>query len=187
MTTRKLKKINDEEWKQVACADKKYFVSNYGRIKSFCYDKINGKILNPGMTKGFQTVTFKSNGKKKTHLVHKLVAIAFVPRKSDEHIISTHLDWNKTNNHYSNLKWLTRKESYDRIIPRLQEINRVKNKGLVRNSKLKPEDVKKLKEMLHKGIKQNVIAKLFSISEMQVTRIKRGDNWANIAPELSQK
>jgi len=65
-------------------------------------------------------------------------------------------------------------------MPRLQEINKIKNKGLIRNSKLKAEDVKVLKSMLEKGIKQNVIAKLFSISEMQVTRIKRGENWAHI-------
>ncbi len=65
-------------------------------------------------------------------------------------------------------------------MPRLQEINKIKNKGIIRNSKLKPDDVKVLKGMLEKGIKQNVIAKLFSISEMQVTRIKRGENWSMI-------
>jgi hypothetical protein len=187
MTERKLKKINDEEWKQIASADKKYLVSSYGRIKSFCYDKENGKILRPGLTKGFQTVTFIANNKKKTKLVHKLVAIAFVPRPSEKHVIATHLDWNKSNNHYSNLKWLTREDSYKRILPRLQEINRIKNKGLVRNSKLKPEDVKMLKKMLSKGVKQKVIAKLFSVSEMQVTRIKRGDKWAKIEPHLTVK
>jgi DNA invertase Pin-like site-specific DNA recombinase len=70
-------------------------------------------------------------------------------------------------------------------MPRLQEINKIKNKGIVRNSKLKPEDVKVLKGMLEKGVKQNVIAKLFSISEMQVTRIKRGENWGKIKTAAS--
>jgi hypothetical protein len=180
MGERNLRKIEDEVWKVIPFADKKYEVSNYGRVKSYCYDKNEGKILKPGLTKGFHTVTFKTNGKKKTFLVHKLVALLFVPKDSEDQNIAIHLDWNKRNNYYKNLKWVTKDESYKRIMPRLQEINKIKNKGLIRNSKLKAEDVKVLKSMLDKGVKQNVIAKLFSISEMQVTRIKRGENWAHI-------
>ncbi|MDY6799744.1 MAG: NUMOD4 domain-containing protein [Bacteroidota bacterium] len=180
MSERNLKKIEDEVWKIITFADKKYEVSNYGRVKSYCYNKDEGKILKPGLTKGFHTVTFKTNGKKKTFLVHKLVAIFFVPKNNENQSIAIHLDWNKRNNYYKNLKWVTKDEAYKRIMPRLQEINKIKNKGLIRNSKLKAEDVKVLKSMLEKGIKQNVIAKLFSISEMQVTRIKRGENWAHI-------
>lgn len=180
MTDRNLRKINDEVWKEIPFADKKYEVSNYGRVKSYCYNKDHGRILRPGITKGFHTVTFKTNGKKKTFLVHKLVAILFVPKGSEDQTIAIHLDWNKRNNYFKNLQWVTREKAYERIMPRLQEINKIKNKGLIRNSKLKADDVKVLKNMLEKGVKQNVIAKLFSISEMQVTRIKRGENWAHI-------
>lgn len=180
MTQRNLRKIDDEEWREIPFADKKYEVSSYGRVKSYCYSKNSGKILKPGLTKGFFTVTFKTEGKKKTFLVHKLVAMMFIKKDNEDQVIAIHLDWNKRNNHFSNLKWVTREAAYDRIMPRLQEINKIKNKGIIRNSKLKPEDVERLKSMLEKGIKQNVIAKLFSISEMQVTRIKRGENWAKI-------
>ncbi|MEE4198805.1 MAG: NUMOD4 domain-containing protein [Bacteroidales bacterium] len=180
MGERNLRKIEDEIWKEIHFADKKYEISNYGRVKSYCYNKNEGRFLKPGLTKGFHTVTFKTNGKKKTFLVHKLVAMFFVVKDHDDQTIAIHLDWNKRNNYYKNLKWVTKDEAYKRIMPRLQEINKIKNKGLIRNSKLKAEDVKVLKSMLDKGIKQNVIAKLFSISEMQVTRIKRGENWAHI-------
>lgn len=184
MTERNLRKIDDEIWKLVPLADKKYEVSSYGRVKSYCYDKVNGKILKPGLTKGFHTVTFKTDGKKKTFLVHKLVAIVFVQKENSDQSIVIHLDWNKRNNHYKNLQWVTKVAAYARIMPRLQEINKIKNKGIIRNSKLKAEDVRVLKGMLEKGVKQNVIAKLFSISEMQVTRIKRGENWAKIKPTV---
>ena len=180
MADRKLRKLEDEVWKEIPFADKKYEVSNYGRVKSYCYDKSDGKILKPGLTKGFHTVTFKTNNEKKTFLVHKLVAMVFVTKENDDQTIAIHLDWNKRNNHFKNLKWVTKEDAYARIMPRLQEINKIKNKGIIRNSKLKPEDVTVLKGMLEKGIKQNVIAKLFSISEMQVTRIKRGENWSKI-------
>ncbi len=186
MTDRKLRKLDDEVWKEIPFADKKYEISSYGRVKSYCYNKSDGKILKPGLTKGFHTVTFKTNDKKKTFLVHKLVALVFVPKESDKQTIAIHLDWNKRNNHFKNLKWVTKDEAYARIMPRLQEINKIKNKGIVRNSKLKPEDVEVLKGMLDKGIKQNVIAKLFSISEMQVTRIKRGENWSKIKAPVAE-
>lgn len=180
MTDRNLRKINNEVWKEIPFADKKYEVSNYGRVKSYCYNKDQGRILKPGITKGFNTVTFKTNRKKKTFLVHKLVANLFVPKESEDQTIAIHLDWKKRNNYFKNLQWVTREKAYERIMPRLQKINKIKNKGLIRNSKLKADDVKVLKNMLEKGVKQNVIAKLFSISEMQVTRIKRGENWAHI-------
>lgn len=185
MTDRNLRKLDDEVWKEIPFADKKYEVSNYGRVKSYCYNKTEGKVLRPGITKGFHTVTFKTEGKKKTFLVHKLVAMVFIEKESDDQTIAIHLDWNKKNNYFKNIQWVTREAAYERIMPRLQEINKIKNKGIVRNSKLKPEDVKVLKGMLEKGVKQNVIAKLFSISEMQVTRIKRGENWGKIKTAAS--
>lgn len=186
MTGRNLRKLEDEIWKEIPFADRKYEVSNYGRVKSYCYDKTNGKILRPGLTKGFNTVTFKTNGKKKTFLVHKLVAIVFVSKENENKTIVIHIDWSKLNNHYTNLQWVTKEAAYERIMPRLQAINKIKNKGIVRNSKLKPEDVGILKGMLEKGVKQNVIAKLFSISEMQVTRIKRGENWSKIKATVKE-
>ena len=180
MKTRRLKKIEDEKWKEVTYSDKRYLISNYGRVKSFCYNKINGTILRPGSVKGFPSISFLYDGRKKTFLVHKLTAELFVDRPGEEHDTVIHLDWNKQNNYYHNLKWVTRKDSYDRMMKRLQEINKTRNKGIVRYSKLKPDDVKVLKSMLEKGVRQNLIARLFCISEMQVTRIKRGENWANV-------
>lgn len=49
--------------------------------------------------------------------------------------------------------------------------------------KLNEKDVKQVKSMLNKGIKGKIIAKMFCISEMQITRIKRGENWGHIKPD----
>jgi len=92
-----------------------------------------------------------------------------------------HLDWNKQNNYFKNLQWVTKDYSYKRMHAVLQEKRKLSGKT-VTSSKLKPEDVQVLKGMLAKGVKQNVIARLFRISEMQVTRIKRNENWANVQP-----
>lgn len=178
---RKLRKIEDEEWKEITFTDKKYEISNYGRIRSFCYDKMKGRIVKPGNIKGFYNVSLRVNGKKRSYLVHKLTAECFLPKDSEEQTVVIHNDWNKQNNHFQNLQWVTRDESYRRMHQVLQDTRKKAGK-VVTSSKLRPEDVSVLKGMLEKGVKQSVIARLFCISEMQVTRIKRNENWAEVVP-----
>ncbi len=178
---RKLRKLEDEEWREIPYTDKRYQVSNYGRVKSFCYDPVNGRIIKPGVIKGFYNVSLRVDGKKKSFLVHKLAAEMFIPKDNEMQSVVIHLDWNKTSNHISNLKWVTREESYKRMHKVLQEARRKAGK-VVTSSKLSPEDVGVLKGLLQRGVKQNVIAKLFAISEMQVSRIARNENWAEIEP-----
>lgn len=178
-TIRKLRNVNDEEWKAISRTDNMYEVSNYGRVKSYFYNKVDGRIIQPGTIRGFLVVNLKINDKTKTHYVHKLVAEEFVPKKNSDETVVIHLDWNKVNNHYKNLEWTNRDDSYKRIHSRLLDERRTKGK-IVTKSKLTAEDVKILKTMLNRGVRQNVIAKLFCISEMQVSRIKRNQNWADI-------
>ena len=50
----------------------------------------------------------------------------------------------------------------------------------VKNAKLDTSQVGHIKAMLERGVKGNLIAKMFQISEMQITRIKRGENWGYV-------
>ena len=69
---------------------------------------------------------------------------------------------------------------------RLHQRNReIPRKRKVTNSKLGKQDIVLLKSMLERGVKQKVIAQLFCISEMQVTRIKKGENWGQIKAGVS--
>lgn len=64
-------------------------------------------------TYGYPSVRIYLNGQRKRMCVHVLVAAMFLPaRPSYAHQIR-HLDGNKLNNHYSNLKWGTAKENAD--------------------------------------------------------------------------
>lgn len=178
---RKLKPITDEEWKIVPGSNGRYEVSNYGRVKSYCNDKKNGQVLKQIDVKGFLSVRLTINDQRKTYYTHKLTAELFVEKTSVLQTVVTHIDGKIKNNYYKNLKWQTKQEHYDTIMQRLKKIN-IGRKGHVTNSNLKEEDVAVLKSMLKKGITQSYIAKMFCISEMQVTRIKRGENWGHVKP-----
>jgi len=178
--TRRLRKMDDEVWKPIPFADKHYEASNYGRIKSYCCNKLEGRMIKPGVIKGFLNVSFMSQGKKKSFLVHKITAELFVKRINENQNTVIHLDWNKSNNHFTNLEWATKEEAYTRMFQRIHEKRRNNPEKTITYSKLNVEDVARIKSMLNRGITRNIIAKLFCVSEMQITRIKRGENWAQI-------
>lgn len=177
---RRLKKLEDEEWLPVPDTDNKYLISNYGRLKSFIIDKTEGQILKCAPVKGFKVGQITTSKGRERFYIHKLTAEVWLPRPSNEHVHVTHKDGNRANNHISNLKWVTR----DYLLKIFAESSRLATKnGPPRNSKLNERDVQLLKSMIERGVTQAKIAKLFRISEMQVTRIKRGENWGHVSPD----
>lgn len=179
ISSRRLRKILDEDWKEISGSEGKYFISNYGRIKSYIYDKNKGYILHPHILRGYFAVSLKQIQCSK--YVHKLVAENWLTKPSTKHNFVIHLDGNKRNNYYKNLAWATSEEVRQRSSNFMKDRNKKLSKEkLITYSKLKEDDVRVIKSMLAKGITQNVIAKLFKISEMQVTRIKRGENWGHV-------
>lgn len=54
------------------------------------------------------------------------------------------------------------------------------NNRLGMNSKLKESDVRIIKHQLKLGVPSNALAKMFNVSEMQIFRIKSGENWGHV-------
>ena len=50
----------------------------------------------------------------------------------------------------------------------------------IRNKKLKISDVRIIKHQLQLGVPGAVLARTFNVSEMQISRIKSGENWTHI-------
>src|SRR6056297_507668 len=55
-----------------------------------------------------------------------------------------------------------------------EKYSQKKSKG---NSKLKESDVRIIKQQLNLGVSGSYLAKHFNVSEMQISRIKKGENW----------
>lgn len=120
-------------------------------------------------------------------LIHRLVAEYFLPRPKPEQTIVAHLDHNKLNNKASNLKWMTPEENYDHqkrspyvIADKKQRQERQQTNS--NRAKLTVTKVMLLKKLLNEGKPIRQLVKLFKVSDMQIIRIRRGENWSNIPP-----
>lgn len=105
-----------EVWKNIDGYENEYMVSNLGRIKSLSrnvrtkggvFRKTKEKILVNQMGTHYLQVSIT---RKKTCLVHRLVAKAFVPNPENKPAVN-HKDGKKHNNRYDNLEWCTHSEN----------------------------------------------------------------------------
>lgn len=98
----------DEIWKDIEGYKGLYQVSNTGQVRSLNYLHTGEvkPLKQDTNKKGYKLVSLSKNGKKKKYLVHRLVAIAFIPNPNDLPIIN-HKDENPSNNNVNNLEWCT--------------------------------------------------------------------------------
>lgn len=95
-----------EQFKDVKGYEGLYKVSENGVIIRLDTNKEIGKRRGNGYT---LTKLFK-NGENKTMSVHRIVAEAFIPNPEGKPCVN-HIDGDKTNNHVSNLEWVTYSEN----------------------------------------------------------------------------
>lgn len=88
-----------------------YKVSNWGNVKSLNYRRTKKeKNLSVCIMNQYYLVNLWESGSQKTHLVHRLVAEAFIPNNDCKPCIN-HKTWIKTDNRVKNLEWCTNSEN----------------------------------------------------------------------------
>lgn len=182
-----------EQWKEYEIevpGKVRYAISNLGRLKSFTDTIISGKLLKGAKSDGFPYLKYvrQTDNKKKiyAHAIHKMVGEKFIPKTSENQTHVIHLDYEKTNNVVTNLKWAT----YDEMIAHgkksphvISARKRAFEKFGPKNTKLSEIDVIRLKRKLldpNRKTRLKILARQFGITEMQLHRIKTGENWGHI-------
>lgn len=98
-----------EMWKPINDYEGLYEISSYGRIKSLRGKK--PKYLKPqNDSRGYLQIGLNKDGIRKNYKVHRLVALHFVEGYFDGAVVD-HIDTDRKNNHYSNLRWVTHLEN----------------------------------------------------------------------------
>lgn len=100
--------------------------------------------------------------------VHILVAKVFIPNPENKEYVK-HIDGNKDNNHFSNLKWVSK---YEQL--------RKKNNN-DKSKELSEDEVHFICKCLSKGMGHTEIANKYGFPKYAVYQIKRGENWKYIS------
>ena len=185
-----IKSYPNEEWRKIDLPPESlklsYAVSNHGRLASFDKDlHEDGRLLKGGNLGGYPTFVCRPFGKSKTMYTHKLVAEKFLKKETDDQTFVLHLDYNKKNNFFKNLKWASKREMelHQQKNPNVIESRKKRKNNLTKGHKLTSTDVIRIKKKIfdpNRKTRLKIIAKQFGISEMQLYRIKSGENWSHI-------
>jgi len=132
-------------WKKL---DEVYEVSEYGDVRSvdrYVEQKsrtywVKGKALEHNIDrKGYHRAGLNKDSKRKYEGIHRLVAKLFIENPENKPEVN-HMDGDKSNNHYTNLEWVTRSENMKHavetgLITHVFEYPKTQRKGVVKTDK----------------------------------------------------
>jgi hypothetical protein len=168
--------VETEVWKDLKGLEDYYKVSNFGNI----FSKRTCKVVKPALLEnGYLRIQTQINHVNKRFRVHKAVAEMFVERKHSDQIYVNHIDGNKQNNHHTNLEWCTASENQ----------RHARRNGLFVNlyaegdRKLKPEDVKYIRENYVKGCSLKGfkgLGKMFNVGSTTIRNIVKYQTYTDV-------
>ena len=118
-------------------------------------------------------------------LIHRLVAIYFLQSPKHGQSVVAHLDHDKLNNRVANLKWMTPEENQAHqqqspYVIKDKELRRQRQQSNPNRTKLTVTKVMLLKKLLNEGKPMKQLVRTFKVTDTQILRIKRGENWSNV-------
>lgn len=163
-----------EIWMNVKGYEDEYEVSELGNVR-----RKRKNLSKPINIDGYEKVTLCKNGECINYLVHRLIAGTFLKNLDNKPQVH-HKDFNKSNNHISNLEWVTEKENCQYNVEEgyLRDQNGENNNM----SKLVEKDVLFIRELLDDGITAYQIHKEYYpyLHQQTIYAIKQGRLWKHI-------
>lgn len=176
--------METEIWKPVIGLENSYSISNFGNVKS--HDRESVKSY-----RGVITGTVKVKGRdikkminisgyysvdviKKNMLVHRLVALHFIPNPENKETVN-HINGIKTDNRVENLEWNTRQEnskhaSINKLYkPKIGESNS--------QSKLTEKNVLEIRESKEYD---SILAKKYNVDRSLIYLVRKRKIWKHV-------
>jgi hypothetical protein len=179
--------FRNEVWKDftrpIWHKEKKFKVSNFGRVITYEKDP-EGQLKKLYILSGYYTFSCKKkDGKTDLIYVHRTVAELFHEHDETRPYV-IHKNFDKIDNKVENLKYVNKKELFAHNMDNPAVI-KAKNAAKLnpKYSKLSAPKVRMIKRKIfdpNRKTRMRLIAKQFGISEMQLYRIKSGENWGHI-------
>jgi len=200
-TPKKLRFYPNEVFKEISLGDDDnnlqlfYAISNFGRLISYNDNIENGRIIKGSKQDGYRMWNYRIFlGNKKViyrhRFIYKLVAEYFLPKPTEEQKYILHLNYVRSNDHVDNLKWATYEEmiahryhSPSVIKARKKQLAQIAENRKHKGNKLTSTQVMFLKKRLldpNRKTRLKILAKQYGVTEMQLYRIKTGENWGHI-------
>lgn len=178
--THKIESQEGEKW--VPIEDGKYYISNYGRVKTLTRANNIEKIIKSRIIRstGYLTTSLVLNSGRKWVFIHRLIADHFIPNPNKLPQVN-HKNGIKTDNRIENLEWVTAKEN----------INHAHSIGIMRgrpgecNPNTKLTDIQAMEVFLSQEIPINIAIK-YNISRSIVYAIKSKRSWRHIHKTIPQ-
>lgn len=162
--------MEEEICKQINESPHSYYVSNIGNVKNKNFHCMGyEKLLCPATKKkrGYLQVTIN----KKSLMVHRLVAMAFIPNPLNKPQIN-HINNITNDNRVENLEWCTPQENMDHM--RKQNRQNTPTEFSLPQTKISNEQTREIKNRLDYGEGTMKLAKEFKVSPATICDIKYG-------------
>jgi hypothetical protein len=147
-----------------------YKASADGRISN-----LNGKILSPKDDR-YLRVCLSINKKETTQLVHRLIALSFIPNPNNLPAIN-HKNGIKHDNRVENLEWITHSDNHKHAYATGLKSAKGEKNG---QAKLTDEEVLEIKNLLNTTNLTTIeIGKMFNISRQTISLIRTNKRHAS--------
>lgn len=147
------------EWKTIDSYPE-YQVSDTGEVRSL---RLN-RALKQSNSHGYKSVSFNRKYNKRHHLVHRLVAEAFLGSSNLE---VNHINGIKSDNRVGNLEWVSH----------LDNVRHAFKTGLVNSAKKLTPTLVTFIILASNRHSQREVARMFKVSETTVHEILKGKTW----------